>query len=63
MKKVYVVKRWSLEVPVYVAKSKKEAELKIAEYGRIGLGGYKVEEKMIGDELYSDIFRPTIKFN
>lgn len=63
MKQVYVVKRRSLEVPVYVAKSKKEAELKKEEYTRLGLGGYTIEPKMINEELYSDIFRTTIKFN
>lgn len=63
MKQVYVLKRWNLVVPAYVAKSKKEAELKKDEYNRLGLAGYYIETKMINDELYSDIFRPTIKFN
>lgn len=63
MKQVYVVKRVSLEVPVYVAQSRRQAELKIEEYGRLGLNGYQIETRSINEELYSDIFRPTIKFN
>lgn len=63
MKKVYVVKRCNLEVPIYVAKSQKEAELVIEDYRKKGLGDYDFETKIVNDELYSDLFRPTIKFN
>lgn len=63
MKVVYVVLRTGVDIPVTVCQTKQEAIKRLNEFEREGLGEYKIGLKVINDELYSDIFRPTIKFN